>query len=135
LAPGRARAGANAIDPLNGTVRRVLAAESGPLILPAPVTAEADFMLRKLGGAMAARRLLSDIADRLFRVEALARDEHGLALRLHDRYKDLDIADLSVMVLARRFGTRRVLTFDERHFRAVQPLHGGWFVLLPADSP
>lgn len=94
-------------------------------------------MLRKLGGAMAVRRFLSDIANGLFVVEGLSQEEHGMALFLHDRYKDLDLglADLSVMVLARRYGTRRILTFDERHFRAVQPLQGGWFILLPADAP
>jgi hypothetical protein len=32
-----------------------------------------------------------------------------------------------------RLGTRRILTFDQRHFRAVRPIHGGVFTLLPAD--
>jgi len=38
------------------------------------------------------------------------------------------------MVLAERYETRRLLSFDERHFRAVAPLQGGSFELLPADS-
>jgi predicted nucleic acid-binding protein len=42
-------------------------------------------------------------------------------------------ADASVAVLAARFGTRRILTFDERHFRAITPLQGGHFTILPAD--
>jgi hypothetical protein len=36
-------------------------------------------------------------------------------------------------VLARRVRTHRLLTFDERAFRAVTPLQGGTFMLLPAD--
>jgi uncharacterized protein len=44
------------------------------------------------------------------------------------------LADLSVVVLAHRFRTRRLLTFDERDFRAVKPLAGGSFVLLPRDG-
>jgi hypothetical protein len=40
----------------------------------------------------------------------------------------------ATMALAERYGTRRLLTFDERHFRAVTPLQGGAFELLPADS-
>jgi uncharacterized protein len=39
------------------------------------------------------------------------------------------------VILAGRFETRRILTFDERHFRALRPLDGGSFTLLPADLP
>jgi len=31
--------------------------------------------------------------------------------------------------------TRRILSFDERHFRAVKLLQGGVFTILPADEP
>lgn len=43
-------------------------------------------------------------------------------------------ARLSVVVLAKRFRTRRVVTFGERHFRALRPLQGGSFTLLPVDG-
>jgi hypothetical protein len=46
----------------------------------------------------------------------------------------LGLADLSVVVLARHFRTRRLLTFDERHFRALRPVAGRAFTLLPADQ-
>jgi hypothetical protein len=36
--------------------------------------------------------------------------------------------------MADRYGTDRLLTFDERHFRAVTPLAGGAFTILPADG-
>jgi hypothetical protein len=38
-----------------------------------------------------------------------------------------------VVILAHRFRTRRLLTFDERDFRAITPLSGGSFTLLPRD--
>ncbi|MGH2355036.1 MAG: hypothetical protein ACRDI2_09890 [Chloroflexota bacterium] len=44
------------------------------------------------------------------------------------------LADASLVVLARRYRTRRILTFDQRAFRAVEPLHGGAFTILPADA-
>jgi len=70
-----------------------------------------------------------------FRVEGLTQEEHELALALHDRYAGLDLglADLSVVVLAHRYRTLRLLTFDERDFRPITPLHGDAFTLLPAD--
>jgi uncharacterized protein len=56
--------------------------------------------------------------------------------RVARRYRDLELglADASIVVLAERFGTRRLLTLDERAFRSVTPLRGGQFTLLPADA-
>jgi predicted nucleic acid-binding protein len=34
-------------------------------------------------------------------------------------------------VLAQRFGTRRILTLDRRHFDVLRPLDGGRFTLVP----
>jgi hypothetical protein len=40
---------------------------------------------------------------------------------------------IALTVLAHRYNTTRLMRFDERHFRAVTPLGGGSFRLLPAD--
>src|SRR3954452_15983485 len=94
-------------DPNNGSVRRVLETEPGALIIPAPVTAEVDYLVRQRGGTRAARRVLEDLAEERFRVEALTVEEYGVALAVHDLYEalDLGLADLSVVVLASRYRT------------------------------
>lgn len=54
-----------------------------------------------------------------------------------ERYADLGLGltDASLVALAGRLETRRIASFDERHFRAVEPLSGGSsFELLPADA-
>lgn len=53
-----------------------------------------------------------------------------------ERYRDLQLglADAALVVLAKRYGTRRLLTFDVRAFRTVAALQGGSFTLLPADE-
>ncbi|MDQ3361615.1 MAG: VapC toxin family PIN domain ribonuclease, partial [Actinomycetota bacterium] len=63
-------------------------------------------------------------------------DEIGVARGLARRYGDLELglADVSLIVLARRYGTRRIVTFDERAFRTVEPLQGGSFTVLPAEG-
>jgi len=50
-------------------------------------------------------------------------------------YSDLGpgLSDLSIVVLADRLETTRIATFDERPFRALRPLSGGSFTLLPLD--
>lgn len=57
-------------------------------------------------------------------------------LELERRYAalNLGLADSSLIALAARYRTRRILTFDERHFRAVTSLDGGTFTILPADA-
>jgi uncharacterized protein len=123
-------------DRLHDAVGDVLRAEGGDLVIPAPVSAEVDYLIRRRGSAAAARAFLRDVAAGRFRVEGLTADEHGTAARLDEQYADLDLglADLSVVILAHRFRTLRLLTFDERDFRAVTPLAGGSFTLLPRDG-
>ena len=117
-------------------IREVLRGAPGPLIVPAPVTAEVDYLLTKLAGAAAARAFIEDIWLGRFEVECLTPAEYGTVLELGSRYIGLDpgLADLSVVVLAHRFTTRRVLTIDQRHFRAITGLNGDPFMLLPWDS-
>lgn len=123
-------------DRLHAAVGDVMRAEGGDLIVPAPVSAEVDYLIRRRGSAVAARAFLYDVATGRFRVEGLTADEHGTVARLDEQYADLDLglADLSVVILAHRFRTRRLLTFDERDFRAVTPMAGGSFTLLPRDT-
>jgi predicted nucleic acid-binding protein len=122
-------------DPDYQVVHSVLREEPGQLVIPAPVSAEADYMIRTRLGAAAERSFLAELAGGRFVVAGLTRDEHETAFRVHDQYLDLDLglADLSVIVLAARFKTDRLLTFDQRDFRPVQPLTGGHFTLLPGD--
>jgi predicted nucleic acid-binding protein len=123
-------------DPLAPQFLEILTAEPGPLILPAPTTAEVDYMLGRRFGGRARRAFLADLAAGRYEVAALAAEEYSEVASLDARYADLELglADCATVVLARRFRTRRLLTLDERHFRAVAPLQGGSFELLPADA-
>jgi len=92
-------------------------------------------MLKARLGPAGNLEFLDDLAAGRFHVECLTRAEYATVARLERQYGgQLGLADLSVVVLAARFDTLRILTFDERHFRAVAPLQGGKFTLLPADG-
>lgn len=58
------------------------------------------------------------------------------AVDIAERYRELGLGlvDASLVALAGRLETNRIATFDERHFRAVDPLGGGSFALLPIDA-
>ena len=113
----------DARDPRHTVVRRLLETEAGPLVIPAPVTAEIDYLVRQRGGPGAGRRFLEDLAEGRFRVEGLTQEEHRLALPLHDRYAalDLGLADLAVVVLAHRYRTRRLLPSTSGTFAVLRP--------------
>jgi uncharacterized protein len=123
-------------DPMKPRVEAVLRKESGELVIPAPVTSEVDYLLGRRLGRAARLAFLEDLAAGRFTVGCLDEEDHRVVLDLERRYDDLDVglADLSAVVIARRHNTRRLLTFDERHFRALRPLSGGRFTLLPVDS-
>jgi predicted nucleic acid-binding protein len=104
-------------------------------VIPAPTTAEIDYMLGKRLGAPARQAFLADLAIGRFSVAALEREEYARVVDLEARYSDLvlGLSDCALVVLAARYRTTRILSFDERHFRAVRPLHGDAFTILPQD--
>lgn len=126
-------AAADLSDPRGPGVATLLRSRLGPFILPAPITAEIDYLLNTRLGFSSARRFYADLSRGRFTVACLEGPEYAQVEALSERYSDLNpgLADLSIVVLARRFNTRRILTFDERHFRAIRPLQGGEFEILP----
>jgi predicted nucleic acid-binding protein len=123
-------------EPQLEALLRIRDEEEGQLVLPASVAAEVDYLLGVRFGEAARRAFLSDLAAQRYDVACLEADDYRAVAELDIRYSDLGLglADCSIMVLAERYETRRLLSFDERHFRAVAPLQGGSFELLPADS-
>ncbi len=123
-------------EPQRDALLEVLRAEPGSLIVPAAVTAEVDYLLGQRFGSAARRAFLSDLAARRYDAESLEPEDYLVVQDLELRYADLDLglADCSIVVLAARYKTERLFSFDERHFRAVRPLQGGAFEILPADA-
>lgn len=123
-------------DPDHEAVADVLRRAREPLVVPAFCAAEADFLILTRLGVEVELAFLEDLASGAFQVEGLTTSELRAAADLARRHRDLELglADASIVVLAARFRTRRLLTFDERAFRAVAPLQGGRFTLLPADA-
>ena len=129
-------AAADRNDRLRPAVEAVLRGEPGVLVVPAPVTAEVDYLLGRRLGRGARLAFVEDLAAGRFTDAPMVAEDHRVIADLERHYEDLDVglADLSVVVAARRHGTRRVLTFDERHFRVLRPLDDGHFTLLPTDE-
>jgi len=133
---GALYAQADVDDPGHATARKVLLDEREELVTSELALAEADYLILDRLGAEAEAAFLEDLVGGTYLVECLDRGALAEARDLIARYRDLEIglADASLVVLAARYRTSRILSFDERAFRAVAPLTGGSFRILPADA-
>lgn len=127
---------ADPAEPQRAAILDALSSEAGALVIPAPTTAEIDYLLGQRFGPGARRAFLADLAAGRFSVGSLERGDYATIIGLEARYADLDLglADCALVVLAARHRTTRILSFDERHFRTVAPLRGEAFTILPADA-
>jgi uncharacterized protein len=132
---GTLYAQADADEPRHASVAAVLKTERETLVTTEFAVAEADYLILDRLGIEVELAFLDDLAEGTFVTECLTRSELQTARAVVERYGNLrlGLADASLVVLAERFKTRRILTFDERAFRVVVPLSGGAFTILPAD--
>lgn len=105
------------------------------IILSPFVLAEIEYMLARDIGPSGAERFLEDVAHGAYVLADFGPQDVSLALEVMRRYPQLHIglADASIVVLADRYHTRDVFTFERRHFRALRTLAGEPFRLLPDD--
>ena len=122
-------------DAQHRRVRRVVERERGTIIVPTVILAEVDYLLREFLGIEAEVDFLDGISGGTYTLEPLTAQDLARCGELIAGYRNLDLglADTAVMATAERLGIPRILTLDERDFRAVRPLKGP-FVLLPSDA-
>jgi predicted nucleic acid-binding protein len=100
------------------------------------VLCEVDYLADAHAGRAARDAFRRDVAAGAYVIEwwPTAAAE---AVEIAERYGDLGVSltDASLVALADRLETTRLATFDDRHFRAMRPLHrGAAFTLLPLDA-
>ncbi len=122
-------------DRHHAAIQKAIAAESGAILIPAAVLAEIDYLLRVRLGLAAEQRFLEGIEKGAFAIEPFTVEDASYCRALLAKYAEMDLglADASVAAAAERRGIQRLLTVDERHFRAIRTTAGKRFTLLPAD--
>ena len=105
----------------------------GDLVVSPFVLAEIDYLVARRKGVAVELAVLRELAGGAFLLPAISPQALHNAIDVVDRYRDLDIgiADASIVVLADRYRTNTVLTWDRRHFSVLRPLAGGRFTLVP----
>jgi predicted nucleic acid-binding protein len=108
---------------------------AGPFLISPFVLAELDYMLGTRHGQGAQLAMLDEVGEGAYELAGFDHADVGSAIRIIRRYEDLRVglADASIVVLAEKHQTNDVLTFDARHFRAMDGPGGRPFRLLPDD--
>jgi uncharacterized protein len=123
-------------DSRRGRIADLLSSDPEALIMSPFVLAELDYLIATRAGVDDELKVLSDVAAGVYSLADFGPADVEQAADIVERYREMRIglADASLVVLAARYDTTRLLTLDERHFRAIRPLRGDAFTILPADS-
>ncbi|HTS50394.1 MAG TPA: PIN domain-containing protein [Bryobacteraceae bacterium] len=126
----------DARDRHHAAVTHVIDNERETIIVPMALLAEIDYLLRVRLGSRAVSRFLEGIQVGGYTLEPFTAADVVRCKTLLETYADLDLglADTSVIAAAERLNLSRILTVDERHFRAIRGAGGKAFTLLPADA-
>ena len=123
----------NAREPRHRDVLAAVEAEAAPLVVSPYVVAELDYLVGTRIGLSAELAMLRELAGPGY---LLAHANDALLLAAADvleRFGDqqVGVTDASLVVLARRHRTDRILTLDHRHFTVLRRAENRPFTLLP----
>jgi uncharacterized protein len=132
-------AGFDADQPEQSRIAAIMEAET--LAISPLVVTELDHLVHRDLGFSAAIQVIDALAGRMtdgqYRLPELKPADIVAAQGIRAKYEGmrLNLADAVGVVLADRYKTDRILTLDQRNFRAIEPLTPGLhaFRILPAD--
>lgn len=120
-------------EPDHAAVTRMLLASDEPLVVPAYVVAELDYLVATRHGTDAELAVIAELAGGAWDLPGFDAADLAVAHHVVEQYADqaIGVADASIVVLADRLGTRTIATLDRRHFEVLRPLAGGRFTIVP----
>lgn len=118
-------------DAAHELARALLGRGLSNVLVPMPVLAEADYMVRTRSGPRAARQMLADVADGLHTAVFMTPGLLRRAAEIDAQHADLGlgVVDACVMAYAERHDLP-ILTFDFAHFRAARSVRGYWRMII-----
>lgn len=126
----------DASDAHCGEVGAVVDADPGPFVVSPYVVAELHYLLATRRGLDAELAVLTELSGGAWELASIEAADLRDICSVVDRYRDqaIGVADASLVILARRYRTDRLLTLDHRHFRVVRTMAGEEFKVLPGAA-
>lgn len=125
----------NRREPAHERVREVVEAADDIIVSPY-VVAELDYLVATRIGPDAALLVLRELSGGAYVLPGIDHQDLEIVTDVVEQYRDLDIGvtDASLLVLADRFETDRILTLDHRHFGALRSRRGEALRLAPISA-
>ncbi len=123
----------NEREPQHAAVRTALAEVKVPLVVSPYVVAELDYLVGTRVGVQAELAVLRELTGPGYELAEMDAKLLLAAAETVEQYADqhIGVADASIVVLAGKYRTDRVLTLDRRHFDVLRTSSGAPFRLLP----
>lgn len=123
----------DADEPDHAAVTRAMETGSGPFVVSPLVLAELDYFLSTRLGVEPELAAIDELASQAWLLATFERSDVQAARSIIASYRDqpIGLTDASLVVLADRYRTHRILTLDHRHFGVLRTARGEPFVLLP----
>jgi predicted nucleic acid-binding protein len=111
----------------------LISGEGTPIVVPAPVVVELDWLASSRLEPSAFRAFLADISGGAIKVAELVPTDYKRIGELMERYSEHEIGfvDAAVLAVMERLGETRLATLDRRSFTAMRPRHVSSLELLP----
>lgn len=120
-------------EPQHQRVRRCLDETTEALVISPYVLAELDYLVSARIGVAAEVAMLRELTSPAYDLATVSAADLAAAADIVERYHESNIGltDASLVVLAGRYRTHRILTLDHRRFLALRALDGKRFELCP----
>ncbi|MFB2875525.1 type II toxin-antitoxin system VapC family toxin [Floridanema aerugineum] len=122
----------NSADKMHGSVTKVYSQQQ-QILLPQTVLTEVAYLVGREAGVATVVAFLRGLFASRFHLIALTDADLLRAAEILEEYTDsrVDFVDATVMAVAERFGSTKILTLDQRDFRLFRPRHCKSFEILP----
>lgn len=121
-------------EPHHEACASLLLESEDPLIIPAPVLVEVDFLVaNRMRTNRSFLNLLQDIEIGALVVEDVALSDYARISEVLYQYSDFDIGfvDAAVLAITERLNQPTLATLDRRHFSVLRPRHVDTLRLVP----
>ena len=122
----------NKTETMHSRVVRVYSKQK-QILLPQTVLAEVAYLVGRNAGVDTLVAFLRGLPASRFRLIELTEVDVKRVAEILDEYKDsrIDFVDATVMAIAERYGSTKILRLDWRDFRLFRPQHCDSFEILP----
>jgi uncharacterized protein len=120
-------------DPHHQEAASIVEAADEICVISPFVIAELDYFVLSRFGLNAEVTMLDELLDGAYELPEVNALDLALCRDIVAHYADkkIGVTDASLVVMAHRFGTHRIATYDRRHFAAMRGLDGQALELLP----